>query len=154
MSFDYEGRKGVQFAADLKYVVCREICIPGKAHLTLALPLTDAAQARDWHEQFEKSRQQIPRPAPAAWKISARRAQNDLVLTVAGAPAAKSATFFPQVASVIENSAPQLLATDGAGIHLTLKMSDQASGVPAQLKGILVLDGGCAYEIAAPVISK
>jgi len=154
MSFDYEARQNAQFVADVKYVVCREICIPGKAHLVLTLPLTNAAQAREWHEQFEQARKQIPKPAPAAWKISARAAQGNLILTIAGAPQTKSAAFFPLVTNVIENSAPQLLATDGAGIHLTLKLSDQATGQPAQLKGVLVLDGARAYQIAAPVVSK
>jgi DsbC/DsbD-like thiol-disulfide interchange protein len=154
-SFDYEARNNVQFVADVKYVVCREICIPGKAHLALALPISDAAQAREWHEQFEQARKQIPKPAPAAWKISARAAQNNLILTIAGAPLPpKSATFFPLAASVIENSAPQLLATDQAGIHLTFKMSDQAPGPPKQLKGVLVLDGTSAYQIGAQVVSK
>ena len=154
MSFDYEARKNVQFVADVKYVVCREVCIPGKAHLALALPITDAAQAREWHEQFEQARRKIPKPAPAAWKISARAAQNNLILTIAGAPPAKSVTFFPLAAGIIENSAPQLLATDRAGIHLTLKMSDQAPGPPKQLKGVLVLDGTSAYQIGALVVSK
>src|SRR5580704_10174185 len=44
MSFDYESRENVQFVADVKYVVCREVCIPGDAHLTLTLPISDAAQ--------------------------------------------------------------------------------------------------------------
>lgn len=154
MSFDYEGRPNVQFVADVKYVVCREICIPGKAHLALALPLTNDAQAREWHEEFEQARKEIPKLAPASWKISARAAQNNLVLSIAGAPQTKSATFFPQAASIIENSAPQVLATDRAGIHLTLKVSDQAAGPPTRLKGVVVLDGSLAYQIAAPVVSK
>ena len=154
MSFDSEGGQNMQIVADVKYVVCREICIPGKAHLALALPISDAAQAREWHEKFEQAREQIPKPAPPAWKISARVAQNNLILTIAGAPQAKSATFFPAAAGVIENSAPQHLATDRAGIHLTLKMSDQAAGPPTQLKGVLVMDGARAYQIAAPVILK
>jgi DsbC/DsbD-like thiol-disulfide interchange protein len=153
MSFDYEGRQNMQFVADVKYIVCREVCIPGKAHLTLSLPITIDAQVREWHERFEQARLQIPKPAPATWKISARVAQNNLVLTVAGARQTKSAAFFPQAASVIDNAAPQVLATDGEGFHLTLKMSDQAPGQPAQLKGVLVL-GARAYQIAAPVVSK
>ena len=65
----------------------------------------------------------------------------------------KSATFFPQAANVIDNSAPQVLATDGEGFHLTLKVSDQAPGQPVQLKGVLVV-GARAYQITAPVVSK
>jgi DsbC/DsbD-like thiol-disulfide interchange protein len=154
MSSDSNAPQNVQIVADVKYVICREICIPGIARLVLALPLTNTGQAREWHEQFEQARKQIPNPAPAAWKISARAAQKNLILTIAGAPQQKSVAFFPQSANIIENSAPQLLATDEDGFHLTLRMSDQAAGKPAQLKGVLLLDGARAYQIAVPVVPQ
>ena len=154
MSFDYEGRQDVQIVADVNYIVCREVCVPGKAHLALSLLNTNAVQAREWHGLFDQARKQLPEPAPAAWKISARAVQNNLVLSVAAAPQPKSAEFFPRAANIIENSAPQLLATDRDGFHLTLKVSDQASGQPTRLKGVLVLDGVRAYQIAMRVASK
>lgn len=144
-------KQNLQLAADVKYIVCREICIPGKSHLALALPSGNSAQAGEWRALFEKAQKQIPKPAPPTWKISAKTAQNNLILTIQSAPAPKSARFFPQDPNVIENSAPQILATDTHGFHLTLKASDQATGAAIQLKGVLVLDGDLAYQIAARV---
>jgi DsbC/DsbD-like thiol-disulfide interchange protein len=141
-------------AADVKYIVCREICIPGWAHLTLSLPIGNAAQVREWHELFEQARNQIPVRAPAAWKVSAKTAKDNLILSVEGASRPQSATFFPADASVIENSAAQLLATDTNGFHLTMKVPDQGTGKPSELRGVLVLDGARAYQIAAPVSSR
>jgi DsbC/DsbD-like thiol-disulfide interchange protein len=151
---DSKARPNVQIAADVKYIVCREVCIPGKAHLTLSLPITNAAQTNEWHELFVRTRKQLPAQAPPEWKISATAAPNTLILTIAGGPQPKSATFFPLSANVIENSAPQLLATDVNGFHLTMRVSDQAAGQPAQLKGVLLLDGERAYQIAARLPSK
>lgn len=153
-NFDFAARQNVKLAADVKYIVCREICIPGKAHLTLALSISSSPQASPWRKLFEQARKQLPTRPPATWKISAKAAQNNLILSFEAAPQPKSAAFFPQDANVIENSAPQLLATDTHGFHLTLKVSDQAAGQPTQLRGVLVLEGPSAYQIAARVTSK
>jgi DsbC/DsbD-like thiol-disulfide interchange protein len=154
MNFDYEGRQSVQLAADVKYIVCREVCIPGKAHLTLSLPITNAAQSNEWHELFVRTRKQLPVHAPAGWKISARAAQDSLVIAVAGDGQPRSASFFPLDVNIIENSAPQNLATDKNGFHLTVKMSDQRTGQPGRLRGVLVLNGGEAYQVAVPVATR
>lgn len=146
--------QNLQIAADVKYVVCREICIPGKSHLALALPSGNSAQAGEWRALFEKAEKQIPKPPPRAWKLSAKAAQNNLTLTIQSAPAPKSAVFLPQNANIIENSAPQVLATEPGGFHLNLKASDQATRPPTQLRGVLVLDGDRAYQITARVNSK
>ncbi len=146
--------ENLQIAADVKYIVCREICIPGKSHLALALPSDDSAQAGEWRALFEKAQKQIPKPVPPAWKLSAKAARDNLTLTIQSAAAPKSAVFFPQDANIIENSAPQVLATEPGEFHLNLKASDQASEPPAQLRGVLVLDGDRAYQITARVNSK
>jgi DsbC/DsbD-like thiol-disulfide interchange protein len=153
MSFDYESRQNVQFVADVKYIVCREVCIPGKSHVTLSLPVS-AAESEQWHDIFERTRKQLPVRAPAQWRISARAAQDSLVIAVAGAGQPHSASFFPLDADVIENSAPQNLATDKNGFHLTLKMSDQRTGQPRRLRGVLVLSGSEAYQVAVAVAGK
>ena len=46
--------QNLQIAADVKYVVCREICIPGKSHLALALPSGNSAQAGEWRRALRK----------------------------------------------------------------------------------------------------
>ncbi len=156
MRFDSEDHRHAEIAADVKYVVCREICIPGKAHLSLTLPISDAAQARGWHEQFEEARAQLPKPFPAAWKITAESKGENFVLTVGGAgfDYVKSATFFPEDASVIENSAPQGAGAFGKpSLILTLRKSDQLAKQPTSLRGVLIMDGR-AYKIDAPLRSN
>jgi DsbC/DsbD-like thiol-disulfide interchange protein len=156
MRFDSEDHRHAELAADVKYVVCREICIPGKAHLSLTLPVSDAVQAREWHEQFEEARAQIPNPFPAAWKITAESKGDNFVLTVGGAgfDYVKSATFFPEDASVIENSAPQGAGAFGKpSLILTLRKSDQLAKQPTSLRGVLIMDGR-AYKIDAPLRSN
>lgn len=141
-------------AADVKYVVCSEICIPGKAHLTLSLPDTEktALQTGDWHELFRQTRARLPKPGLSGVKevVSDR---DHFVLAVHGVPPPQSVTFFPQRPGMIENSAPQVLEPAGDGFRLTLKKSDQYTSYPL-LRGILVLDSGPAYQISTMIQAR
>jgi DsbC/DsbD-like thiol-disulfide interchange protein len=143
----------VPIAADVKYVVCREVCIPGKAHLSLVLsPAGDPrAEASEWHAIFQSTRAQLPKAAPASWRVSARSDKDHFILFVRGASPIKSATFFALDAGQIENSASQAFASTGDGFRLTLQKSDQLVQPISRLRGLIVLGPGRAFEIAAPV---
>lgn len=153
-------------SADVKYIVCREMCIPGKAHVALSSPSSgqrvsarqsSAQQFSEWRQLFEQTRAQIPKPAPKAWKFSARTEtgkdkNNDrFILSVQTESKVHAATFFPFEPGQIENSAPQTFAATAGGFRLSLKKSDLLVKPISSLKGLLVLGPGRAYEIAAPV---
>jgi len=144
----------VQLAAAVKYLVCRDICVPAKASLTLSLPVAASGQSSEWPALFRQARAQLPKPAPKTWSISAQSSQDHFILSVHNSTSAKSATFFPLEPSVIENSAPQAFTATKDSLQLTLKKSDQLMKQPAVLKGVLVLDGNRSYEIAARIASK
>jgi thiol:disulfide interchange protein DsbD len=143
--------------ADVKYVVCREVCIPGKAHLTLSLPAASgdpaprAAEAAQWHALFQQTRAQLPKAAPASWRVSAEQDKDHFMLTVRGAPEVKAASFLPLEADQIENSAEQVFTGSQTGFGLTLKKSEQLAKPISTLRGLLVLGPGRAFEVAAPV---
>ncbi|MGB0034853.1 MAG: protein-disulfide reductase DsbD domain-containing protein [Candidatus Acidiferrales bacterium] len=139
--------------SDVRYLVCREICIPGKARLTLSIPVGDAASARfiKWQKLFRRTRLQLPKSAPATWKISAKSEKDQFVLSVAGAGAAKNVSFFPLEPGVIENSAPQTVMASGTGFRVTLKKSEQLDKPISALKGVIALGDGRAFEISALV---
>jgi DsbC/DsbD-like thiol-disulfide interchange protein len=139
--------------ADVKYIVCREICIPGEAQLTLSVPATKdpSRHFSQWRQLFERTRAQWPKTAPRGWKISARSQGENFILRVRGEAPPRDAAFFPLDADVIENSAPQTLGPSGAGFQLTLRKSDQLIKPVAALQGLVVLNGTRAYEISAPI---
>lgn len=139
-------------SADVKYIVCREMCIPGKAHLTLALP--PSGDWGRWGAVFEQTRQQLPKPAPADWRISAESDKSHFIVSVRGGPQAQSVSFFPLEPSQIENSSPQDFVSDGSGFRLTLKKSELLVKPISTLRGLIVFGPGRAFEIAAPVISR
>jgi thiol:disulfide interchange protein DsbD len=57
--------------------------------------------------------------------------------------------FFPAEQDIIDNPAPQKLTPTSQGLVLDLKKDASLKSAPAQLKGVLELSGGRAFEIAA-----
>jgi DsbC/DsbD-like thiol-disulfide interchange protein len=139
-------------SANLKYIVCREICIPGKAHLTLAPPSNGDNQ--QLLSLFRQTRQELPKPMPRSWKLAAESNKSQVILTVWGGSRISKASFFPMEPDQIDNSSSQAFASNRAGFQLTLKKSDQLIKPISILKGLIVVGAGQAFEVAASVILR
>jgi DsbC/DsbD-like thiol-disulfide interchange protein len=142
-----------QLGAEVKVLVCREMCIPGKAQLSLTLPVKSQpalpdARTADW---FAAARKALPQPAPANWRASGADAGDAIVLTVKIGRQVTQANFFPLAESQVKDAAPQQLAAVPGGFQLTLRKSDQLLKPILRLKGVLVLQGDRSYIIDVPV---
>jgi len=144
-----------QLAAAVRWIVCREVCLPGHADLSVALPVADkpAADPSADHALFLKTMKSLPRPTPGTWKQSAIARKDDFLLIIRTGKRIASATFFPVEAEQIENAAPQLVTPTPTGVQIALKKSDQLLKPITRLKGVVVLDGK-PYEINAPVVTQ
>jgi DsbC/DsbD-like thiol-disulfide interchange protein len=147
---------GLTIAADVKYIVCREICIPGKAHLSLSLPRVGGGAGEDpeRHSIFEQTRGQLPRRAPAEWKISAVSEGNHFVLSVRCNLREQKISFLPLDAGEVENSAPQSFIALNDGFQLTLQKSNLLVKPVKTLRGLIVMDNGSTIAVAAPVVER
>jgi thiol:disulfide interchange protein DsbD len=146
-------REPARLGAEVKVLVCREICVPGKVQLTLTLPVKLRPPLPDPQTSglFAAARKSLPRPAPANWKFSVNEAKDSFDLTAILGREIKQAIFFPLAESQIQNAAPQKLVPLAAGFRLTLRKSDQLLKPIERLKGVLVLTAGKAYLIDARV---
>lgn len=146
-------RQTAELAAEVRVLVCREMCIPGKAQLSLTLPIRSQPPPADLQtaDLFASTVKALPRPAPKNWKISIAEANESLVLTVSLGRSVTQAVFFPLVASQIDNAAPQKLQPTDSGFQLSLRKSDQLLQPIDRLKGVLVVPGGPAYWMDVPV---
>src|SRR5208282_5063450 len=72
-----------QVGAEVKVLVCREMCIPGKAQLSLILPIKSQTPPPDARtsDLFTAARKSLPRPAPANWRFQVEDAKDSLLLT-------------------------------------------------------------------------
>ena len=144
--------RSAEFGAEAKWLVCREVCIPEHASLHLTLPVSSAAGVDQQHAQlFAKTDKLIPQPLPRAWNASVTSTKDDFVLTIRAGKAITKAEFFPLDPGQIDNPAPQKLQPTSNGAKITLKKSDLLVKPISVLRGVLVIPGGPAYRIEAPV---
>jgi DsbC/DsbD-like thiol-disulfide interchange protein len=142
-----------QISANIKVLVCREMCIPGNAQVSLALPVKlqpPPANSQSTHF-FTEARKAWPQPPLASWKFSIAQTNDSFVLTANLGRKITDAIFFPLAESQISNAAPQTLVPTATGFTLTLRKSEQLLKPIARLKGVLVLSGEQPYSIDLPI---
>jgi DsbC/DsbD-like thiol-disulfide interchange protein len=145
-----------QVRAEVKVLVCREMCIPGKAQLSLTLPVKSRAPVPDARnaDLFAAARKALPRPAPASWRISVMEAKDFFLLSANLGRQVTHIEFFPAAESQIKDAAPQEFIVMAGGFRLTLRKSDQLLKPIERLKGVLVLGSDRGYLIDVPVTAS
>ena len=143
----------VKLGVDLKVLVCREICIPGKAQLSLSLPIKSMPPEVDARsgDLFTAARMSLPRKAPRNWEFIVSDQKDAFVLTANLGRQTKRAIFFPLEGSQIDNSATQKIVPVATGFQLTLRKSDQLLKPIERLKGVLELSAHQATIIDVPI---
>jgi thiol:disulfide interchange protein len=143
----------VTLAATARWLVCREMCIPGSAQLSvertaLGQPPTLPTTTEDARllARFES---QVPAALPPADQARFSQAGKSLVLSVRTGQREASAQFFPADQNLIANAAPQVVQPLPDGVQLTLTQDENATAAPQELHGVLVLGDARAFEIRA-----
>ena len=146
-------QRPAQLGAEVRVLVCREVCIPGKVRLSLTLPIKSQPPAPDsrTRDLFAAARKSLPRPAPGNWRLSVDDANDSFVLTANLGHQITRAIFFPLAESQIYNTTPQKLLPRAAGFRLKLRKSDRLLRPIERLKGVLVLTADRAYLIDVPL---
>ncbi len=154
----------VLLKADADWLVCKDICIPEKASLSLpfAVAAAGAEPAPADASLFAKARARLP-VAASGWTADAMVTGSRLTLRVmppAGGVAPAKVAFFPFRENFVDHPAPQALVRDGNGFRLEVKLLEP---VPADVKeaaGLFVAEsawpghaGRKAVELALPVVT-
>ena len=140
----------VSLEGHLRWVVCREVCIPARQDLTLVLA-TQPATASGSNDLFEVTRKRLPKPMPSNWRVTAVSDNDQFELTINAGHRISQSTFFPLLPQQVENAAPQQLSSFPRGVRIRLRKSDQLLKPIAALKGVLVVAPDQAYVIDAKV---
>jgi thiol:disulfide interchange protein DsbD len=144
----------VALDAKVDWLVCREVCIPGKADLEVKLHLLAGAPPvasgstvdSDLLKRFADT---LPQPQPANVKAVFQPTNEGFRLGVETGRRERNAVFFPTDQDVLDNPAPQKVAATAKGFVLELKKDSNLTANPAQLTGVLELSGGRAFELTA-----
>lgn len=140
LSVPADARPGstVQLAVTVKWLACREACIPGKSELTLALPVAadeGAADAR-WTALFAQALR--AQPAPAPWQGSAEFVGERVRMRVSGAdlPALQGLDAHAVQRKLIDNQPPSF-RRDGADLVIETNRSEYFTQAPERFDLVL-----------------
>lgn len=142
--------------AKVNWLVCREVCIPGKAELEITRPVVDSgaavSQVQPDASLYSKWAARLPQAVPAGLKAGFAPTAAGYRITLVTGQRETDAAFFPEDPDLISNPAPQKVAptVKGASIDL-VKDPNAGPAKPKELRGLVELSGNRAYEIAIPV---
>jgi len=145
--------------ARVEWLVCKDICIPEKGELDIALAVAPGEAKANPADQLaiEQSRAQLP-AEPQGWKFESALSATNLIVRMtppAGSAAPTKAMFFPERENLIETAAPQKVTKDGTAIRIVMKLADPVTtGLPS-VSGVAVAErgwggAGKAIEVTAP----
>jgi len=147
--------------ANAEWLVCKDVCIPEKGELDLALKVAAAEPAMNprFQAHIDRARAQLP-AEPNGWEFESGLQNGNLVVKMtppAGANIPTQIAFFPEKEQLIEPAAPQKVTRDGNGVRIEMKLADPPPTALKLVKGVAVSDDGWpgiqkkAIEVDAPV---
>jgi len=143
----------VTLSAKAEWLVCREVCIPENAELSVqqAVPPSEAEVIENVADRdiYNRLIGQLPKSLPSADTADFQPTPNGFRLAVSTGRRETEAAFFPEDQDILDNPAPQKITPTAAGFILDLKKDPNLTAGVAQLKGVLELSGGRNYRIAA-----
>lgn len=162
-----QGEGRVTLAAKAKWLVCKDICLPEEADLSLTLAWTGAvvdpaveSQAKGLIARFQD---RLPL-AKTSWQTNAKRIGDFVHLalrTPSGLKSPDSLWFFPSRGDWMEHAAAESLSRDGESLTLKLKLFDPTGVLPARLQGVLAASSPVAsgvkqtsFEVDIPLLDS
>ena len=136
----------------LHFLVCSNVCIPGKADIEQSVPVTAQPGANNPATEplFLAAERTLPRALPADVSVQVQQTKTAFVIRVTGKSAA-SAQFYPFDQNVIANAAPQGFETTENGWRITVEKAKDLQQVPATLHGLLKFPDGASYQFMSPI---
>ncbi len=137
----------LEIGASVSWLACEVECVPGKAELSLALPVKEGTPEPDlrWTPVFAAARSKLP-IAGAPWRVRAAYDASRYRLTFtpeAGVPAELSeAYFFPDDNELVDHAEPQSFARAGDSWTLDMPRSSVTDRIPSKLEGVLFSETG------------
>jgi DsbC/DsbD-like thiol-disulfide interchange protein len=132
----------VRLAARVDWLECQEACLPGRADVSLGLPVRKSASPGAHAALFAEARRRLPAKAPG-WRFSAASTPGSLSLVVRSprGAALRDAYFYAVTPRLLDYSRSQSLAPEGTAHRLELPRDP--NGAPAErLAGVLVAGTG------------
>ncbi len=146
--------QSVTLKAAASYLVCKDVCVPEDASLTLTLPVVAGEPSPDptWGARIGATLAKAPKPGPLTAVMTAAAKAIKLSITgdVVKGGDFPDAYFYPYDPAAIDHPQPQVIERGQGGFTLTLAPGSgfKSASPPGRLQGVIDL-GTRAYEIDA-----
>jgi len=145
----------VTLQANVDWLMCHDVCMPGKAALELTLPVVGGPPPPDpvWGPKLAAARAALPR-APDGWQTSAARFGNTVSLSVRppdGQAIAPGDLHFFSEDGLVAFDQPQTAMAGGRAVELKLPVDPDGPKDATRLRGVLALAKGSVPGIAIDV---
>ena len=125
-----------RLSAVVRYIVCRDVCVPGTAKLSLRIPVGVGA-ASSSRQQFDRAREQVPQAAPRTWSAAARLDRGDLVLTVITGRREDRLDVFPVDVGIVNDGVAPVYEATEHGVVIRFKRADPTGKTPPRLSFVI-----------------
>ena len=141
----------LRLGAAVSWLACKDMCVQGKAELSLALPAGGGEPGVN-AGLFSRNRARVPGPVPSGWQVSSSVRDGKIALTFSGTGSLlrRPVGFIPIVPGQVNYGAPQVFAGEPAGWTLVLAKSDELKHFPDFIWGV-VTSGSGAWEVSVPL---
>lgn len=137
--------------ANVDWLVCKEVCIPGRADILIEIPVKNETPEIDerWAGLFKKTREKLPK-IYSDWKISASIKQNQIFIQIAPPSwfenVLSNIIFFPEHLELVDYSESQIFKRSDRAYIIEVKRSQFGTKLPSRLKGVLFSKKGWGYS--------
>jgi thiol:disulfide interchange protein DsbD len=140
--------------AKVDWLVCREVCIPGKAELDQNVNVVSGTPvvnliSPDDQQLWTRLAKQLPQALPSSDTAIFQPTHTGFRLAITTGQRETQAEFFPEDQDILSNPAPQIVTPTANGVILDLKQDPDLKSAPVLMTGVLELSGGRNYETAA-----
>jgi thiol:disulfide interchange protein DsbD len=144
----------IHLDARVDWRVCREVCIPGKAHLGLNLTVDPKATAPAQPVgALGEALGLLPKPLDASMKLTVTGGKNEFVLDLITGERTTDAEFYPFDQEQIANAGDQDVEPLPNGVRLRVPRAPELTKLPGKLHGVIKLDDETSYEITSIVVA-
>lgn len=142
--------------AKAKWLVCKDICIPGAADLSLELPVGGIATVDPrWSASFLDARQRLPESLELAggYQIAAGAFRLQVDLGNGALDGVTRAEFFPYANDLVNHGAPQRVALEPGRVRFNQALSAFHVAPAGPVEGLLVLHGSRVRAIPVRAVA-
>jgi thiol:disulfide interchange protein/DsbC/DsbD-like thiol-disulfide interchange protein len=148
----------VEIAPEVHWLVCKDICIPGKAKLSLTLPVHASSLKFDpvTAPEFTVVKKMLPQMPPSSVKLSGTLTSDQFILNLRDLPPhTNEIGFFPVDGDDVNYAGPSKIQNSPNALEIHLQRSDRLLKAVTHFPALLVLHstGGdtVSYSVDIPL---